>query len=525
MNIDNLPDNPEELKKIILDFYQHISLLEQKMAIFQKALFGSSSEKFKTTEKDQLTLPFLKSIDDINNQNDFTEENQQEVTVQITKRRKKKGRRRLPVNFPRIEEFIDIPEEEKICECGTLLTRIGEDVSEKIDYIPATIRILRIIRPKYACRKCEGVETSTKTVKIAPPPKQLIPKGIATASLLAHIIISKFADALPFYRQHLQFLRLGVEIPRSTMAAWAIYVANRCQPLVDLLVEDIRSGPLINMDETPLQVLKEPGKKNTTKSYMWIFIGGDPQRPSVVFQYDPSRSKDVPARLVGSDYRGYIQTDGYAGYDSLGTREGIEHLGCLVHARRKFFDVIKPLKKRKGAKIKGSTAQTVLNRIRDLYKLEKLAKEQEMSPEQIRDLRQEKAIPILDEIKILLDERISTTPPKSLLHTAISYALGQWDRLTRYTEDGILHPDNNLAENAIRPLAVGRKNWLFAGSPKGARASAIYFSLIETAKANGLEPHAYIRHLFEMIPMAETKEDLKRLLPKNFTRETLPLYS
>jgi transposase len=258
---------------------------------------------------------------------------------------------------------------------------------------------------------------------------------------------------------------------------------------------------------------------------MWIFIGGDPQRPSVVFQYDPSRSKDVPARLVGSDYRGYIQTDGYAGYDSLGTREGIEHLGCLVHARRKFFDVIKPLKKRKGAKIKGSTAQTVLNRIRDLYKLEKLAKEQEMSPEQIRDLRQEKAIPILDEIKILLDERISTTPPKSLLHTAISYALGQWDRLTRYTEDGILHPDNNLAENAIRPLAVGRKNWLFAGSPKGARASAIYFSLIETAKANGLEPHAYIRHLFEMIPMAETKEDLKRLLPKNFTRETLPLYS
>jgi transposase len=342
---------------------------------------------------------------------------------------------------------------------------------------------------------------------------------------MAHIIISKFADGLPFYRQHLQFLRLGAEIPRSTMAAWAISVAEQCKPLVDLLIQDIRSGPLINMDETPLQVLKEPGKKNTTKSYMWIFRGGDLQRPSVVFQYDPSRSKEVPTRFVGPDYRGYIQTDGYTGYDELGSREGIVHLGCLVHARRKFFEVIKPLKKKKGAKIKASTAQTVLNHIRDLYRLENLAKEQGMSPEQIRELRQEKAVPILNKIKILLDERISTTPPKSLLYKAISYALGQWDRLIRYTEDGILRPDNNLTENAIRPLAVGRKNWLFAGSPKGARASAIYFSLIETAKANGLEPYAYIRHLFEMLPAAHTKEDLQKLLPKNFTRETLPAYS
>jgi len=520
MNIDELPDDPKELKKILLDFQQHISFLEKKMLIFQKSLFGSSSEKNKQFEKDQRILPFLKNTvaSEDNNQ-------EEEVTVQVHKRRKKKGRRKLSPDIPRIEQIIDIPEEQKICECGAQLTRIGEDVSEKLDYVPAIIRIIRIIRPKYACRKCEGVEDSSGAVKIARPPEQLIPKGVATSGLMAHIVISKFADGLPFYRQHLQFLRLGAEIPRSTMAAWAISVAEQCKPLVDLLIQDIRSGPLINMDETPLQVLKEPGKKNTTKSYMWIFRGGDLQRPSVVFQYDPSRSKEVPTRFVGPDYRGYIQTDGYVGYDELGSREGIVHLGCLVHARRKFFEVIKPLKKKKGAKIKASTAQTVLNHIRDLYRLENLAKEQGMSPEQIRDLRQEKAVPILNKIKILLDERISTTPPKSLLYKAISYALGQWDRLVLYTEDGILRPDNNLTENAIRPLAVGRKNWLFAGSPNGARASAIYFSLIETAKANGLEPYAYIRHLFEMLPTAHTKEDLQKLLPKNFTRETLPAYS
>lgn len=524
METIELTNDPKVLRKIILDYQQHIIFLEKRIGLLNKALFGCSSEKIKNIIQDQLLLPFLESLKNNKDQNDSKDETQdQEETKESKKRNKKKGRRKLPSHLPRIEEVVDLLDKEKFCECGAPLIRIGEEVSEKVDYVPAIIRVIRTIRPKYACCACEGVESSSGAVKIARPPKQLIPKGLATPALLAHIVISKFADALPFYRQRLQFLRLGVEISRSTMAAWAIYVADRCKPIVELLIQNIRAGDIINMDETPLQVLKELGKKNTTKSYMWVFRGGDLQRPSVVFQYDPTRSKDVPSRVVGPDYRGYIQTDGYAGYDNLGNRDGIVHLGCLVHARRKFFDVIKPLKK--DGKINGSTAQTVLDHIQNLYRLERVAKEQDMSPAQIRDLRQEKAVPILNDIKALLDERISTTPPKSLLHKAIFYTLGQWNRLIRYTQNGILRPDNNLTENAIRPLAVGRKNWLFAGSPRGARASAIFFSLIETAKANGLEPFAYLRHLFEMIPKAEGTEDFKQLLPQNFTPETLPRYT
>ena len=523
MDTQTLPNNPEILKKVILDLHQHIIALENRIALFQKALFGPSSEKSNNLLQDQYVLPFLESVE-IDNEKDIStdKENEQNETEQSQKRRKKKGRKVLPPEITRVDDLIDLSDEEKICDCGAHLTRIGEEISEKLDYIPASLRVIRTIRPKYACRECEGAESSSKAVKIAPPPKQLIPKGVATVALMVHVLISKFADALPFYRQQAQFRRLGVDIPRSTMAAWAIYIADACKPIVDLLIEDIRSGPLINMDETPLQVLKEPGKKNTTKSYMWVFRGGDPQRPSVVFQYDPTRSKEVPLRVVGPDYCGYIQTDGYAGYEQLGKRKGIIHLGCLAHARRKFIEVVKSQGKNKTSK--GGTTQAVLKLIQKLYRIETVAEEQCMVPEQICALRQEQAVPVLDDLKILLDESGPTAPPSSLLHKAISYSLGQWPRLTRYTENGILRPDNNLIENDIRPVALGRKNWLFAGSPRGAFASAVYFTLIETAKANGLEPQAYLRHLLERLPYAESVEDLRQLLPQNFTPETLPRY-
>ena len=249
--------------------------------------------------------------------------------------RKKGGRKPLPEDLPRVEVVHDIPEEEKTCACGCKMSRIGEDVSEKLDIIPAKIQVIRHIRYKYACKQCEGVESEEGAVKTAPLPPQLIPQSISTPGLLAHILTAKFADALPFYRQEKQFSRIGVDLPRATMANWTIQAAKKCQPLIDCLLQEIRSGPLIGMDETTVQVLQEPGRSNTSKSYMWVFRGGDPDKPALIYQYHPTRSGDVPKNLVNG-YQGYIQTDGYKAYNFLDQKEGVTHIACWAHARRKF---------------------------------------------------------------------------------------------------------------------------------------------------------------------------------------------
>ena len=251
---------------------------------------------------------------------------------------------------------------------------------------------------------------------------------------------------------------------------------------------------------------------------MWVARGGIPEKPVVLFHYHPTRAGSVAAEILG-DFKGYLQTDGYSGYEALGEREGLRHLGCLAHVRRKFVEV----EKSAGKKAKGGTAHAVLDLIGKLYGVEHQAEKQKLDPGQIKALRAEKSSPILDKLKALLDARVATTPPQSLLGRAISYALKQWDRLVIYLEDGRLRPDNNLAENAIRPFAVGRKNWLFSGHPRGADASATLYSLIETAKANDLEPYHYLRHLFEHLPAATTDAQRKALLPQYLDPKNLTI--
>jgi hypothetical protein len=352
-------------------------------------------------------------------------------------------------------------------------------------------------------------------VRIAPMPPQIIPKGIATPSLLAQGITAKFVDAMPFYRQTKQFARLGVDIPRHSMSGWAMAVAKALEPLGELFQAEIRSGPVINMDETTLQVLKEPGRPDTSTSYLWLFRGGNPDRPTVVYRYDPTRSGSVPREYLG-EYKGYIQTDGYSGYQALGESDGIIHVGCMAHIRRKFMDVQKATSK----KITHGTAKEILDLIGLLYKVEHNIKE--LSPEEKVSKRREQAVPILDAIRAILDDRIDHVPPKSLLGQAMTYARNQWSRVVRYVDCGLLTPDNNAAENAIRPVALGRKNWLFAGAPKGADASAMLFSLVETAKANEIEPQAYLKFLFERFPAAHTTEDMRALMPQHVDRSLLP---
>ena len=300
-----LPDSPQELKQIIVDLQRHYEreneLLREQVRLLYARIFGKKSEKGQI-DSTTIQLPLFDMPEP------ETEPEKKEVAVPAHTRQKA-GRKKLPDNLPRVEVVHDIPEDEKVCACDHTMSRIGEDVSEKLDIIPAVIQVIRHVRPKYSCKSCEGLETEGSVVKIAPAPKQIIAKGIATAGLLAHILVAKFVDALPFYRQEKQFSRLGVEIPRATMSNWSMKVAEACSPLLTILHEQVRSGPLINIDETTVQVLNEPGRAPTTKSYMWIFRGGPPDKPALVYQYHTGRSGNVAALFL-KGYTGVVQTDG-----------------------------------------------------------------------------------------------------------------------------------------------------------------------------------------------------------------------
>jgi transposase len=513
---EKLPDDPEALKGIIVDlcarYNKDTELFLEQIRELRDKLFGRKSEKIPTgSEAVQLPLFDMPEPEKV-------EGEEAEVVEIPAHTRKKCGRKALPEDLPRVEVVHDIPENEKICGCGNELTRIGEEVSEQLDIVPARIQVIKNIRPKYACRACEGVEDSGPTVKIAPVPAQIIPKSIVTSGLLAHVLTGKFVDAMPFYRQEKQFSRLGVEISRTTMCNWAMKAAAACTPLYELLQKEVLAGYLIHIDETTVQVLDEPGRAPTQKSYMWIFQRGDPERPVLIYQYNPSRSGDVVAKFLPG-YAGAIMTDGYAGYDFLDRNPDIKHLGCWAHARRKFVDVIKAQGKNRNKT--GSADVAVNSYIGKLYKLENEAKEKKLKPDEIYRMRQEKAKPIVANFKAWLDKRMFETPPKGLLGQAMAYTLNQWHRLIGYLEDGRLPIDNNAVENSIRPFVVGRKNWLFSGTPEGAAASAMLYSLIETAKANKLEPYSYLRFIFERLPLASTAEDLQALLPWNLTMDQL----
>lgn len=299
------------------------------------------------------------------------------------------------------------------------------------------------------------------------------------------------------------------------MCKWAMQVAVTCQPLLNLLQDEVLSSHYINIDETSLQVLREPGRKAKTKSYMWIFRRGDPDRPVLIYQYHPTRSGDVVKAFLRG-FKGYVQTDGYVAYNYLDDEEDVCHIGCWAHCRRGFNDVIKA----QGKKRKIGAADEAMKYIKKLYRLEQDARKNNYSVDEIYRMRQEEAKPILGDFKKWLSKKSLQTPPKGLLGKAVSYALNQWHRLEGYIEDGNLTIDNNMAENSIRPFVIGRKNWLFSGTPEGAEASALLYSLIETAKANKLEPYAYLQHIFDRLPTAVSLEDYEALLPWNVNLET-----
>jgi len=424
--------------------------------------------------------------------------------------RKKGGRKKLPETLPRVEVVHELSDEERICpHDGATLAEIGAVTSEQLDIVPAKIQVIRHIRKQYAC-KCG------QCIKTAALPRQPIPKSMASPGLLAHIAISKYQDALPLYRQETILRRIGVDIPRVTLANWMIQVGILIQPLINLLRDRILEYDIIQMDETTVQVLKEPDKQAESKSYIWLQRGGPPDKPVVLYDYDPGRSAEVPKRLLG-DFKGYLQADAYSGYNAVVAANGLTRVGCMAHARRKFTDAIKAQGKTK----KRGEAHQGLVLIRKLYRVERQARNLKMDAPDRYAWRQKYARPVFADIRTWLEKVLPQIPPSSATGQALNYLHNEWDRLVRYLDDGRLEIDNNLAENAIRPFVIGRRNWLFSTSVKGVKASANLYSLIECAKVNGLEPYAYLRHVFTELPKAGTVEAIEALLPGDLKKEQI----
>jgi transposase len=410
-----------------------------------------------------------------------------------TPARRRPKRQLLPAHLPRIEHRHDL--EDCACGvCGQALTVIGEAIAEQLDVIPAQFFVHRHIRPQYACRTCD-------TVTAAPRPAQPIDKGLPAPGLLAQVLVAKYADHLPLYRQAVIYARQGVFIPRSTQAGWVGACEVLLEPLVERLRDHILAESYLQADETRLPVLA-PGAGQTHTGYLWVYRTG-PWSPlqAVVFDYAQGRGQTWPKGFL-EDFKGTLQIDGYAGYNAVLARDEIVEAGCWAHCRRTFYDVFKATRSRLAAE--------ALHQIGRLYQIE--ADTRDLAPEARAEARQARATLVLEDFKDWLDETLLKLPPASGLAQAIGYTLGRWPALLVYLQDGRIHIDTNPVERAIRGVALGRKNFLFAGSPSGGRRAALLYSLIETSKLSGIDPYAYLKDVLTRLPTLPAR-DLDELLP------------
>ena len=479
-----------------------IAILEEKLRLAAHQRFGAKSEKLATL--DQPSLLF--------NEAEVASVAEPAADAPAPETPRARGKRNpIDAKLPRVRVEHDIPDAQKQCPCGCALTRIGEEISEQYDIVPARAQVIQNVRFKYACRSCEGTSHDGKAVTIADVPAQPIPKSNASPGLLAHIAVAKFQDGLPLYRLSGILARSNIDVSRTTMANWMIRVGQLVTPLINLMDETQLGYDILQMDETGVQVLKEDGRAAETKSFMWVRRGGAPGQRIVLYDYAATRAASVPMRVL-QEYQGFLQSDGYAGYDAVAKREGIVHVGCLAHARRKFFEAVKAQHAVGAVGAKGLAPQGLLL-IRRIYAVDKTAREAKLTPSQRHALRMQTAKPIWDELRRWLDANLGAAPPGSLTGKAMNYLASEWPRLVRVLDDGRLELDNNLCENAIRPFVMGRKAWLFSDTPAGAEASAKLYSLIETAKANGIAPYDHLKRILAALPRAETLADIEALLP------------
>ena len=459
---------------------------EQQIGWLKRMIFGRKSERFVPTDSAQITLD-IEAPEQAVAQPEKPKEHISYEREKPASKKNKAVRTPIPDHLPRQKETIepaDIPEGSK---------KIGEEITEILEMAPGKIYVRQIIRPKYGLPQDEGVV-------IGQLPSLPIPKGNAGPSLLAHILISKYTDHLPFYRQRQQYKRMGVELSESTIGGWFSASCQLLEPLYNRLRKRVLEADYLQADETPIPVLTSQKPSATHKGYHWVYHW--PVEKLVMFDYRNSRSREGPAEIL-KDYKGALQTDGYAAYDGFENKEGFQLLACMAHARRKFID----------AKANDSErGENALAQIQQLYDIERQAREWKLNSDERKLVRQVEAAPLVKQLESWLKAQLSEVLPKSAIGQAIQYTLKLWPRLRRYIDDGRWEIDNNLIENTIRPVALGRKNYLFAGSHEAAQRAAMVYSLLGTCKLNGTEPLAWLDDVFTRLPEHPVNR-LDELLP------------
>lgn len=478
----------EQARGVVTTIFHELQQARWRVQQLEQQLYGPSSERQvdERFSKEQILLSLFPPAQPVATQ---------DVLVSASEDKPERRVRRQPV--AQVLETVSqrLEPAEKICpQCGKEKCEIGCERSERFEYVPAKIIRHEIVRPKLACPCGEA------GVSVAALPPQLIEQGQAGASLVAHVLLSKYDDHLPLYRQQQQFLRLGVTFSRQTLCDWVERGADWLAPIVREMKRELLAGDYLQADETPVRVQDPEVKGRCATGYLWVagVPGGD-----VIFEFHPGRGQEYARALLGG-FRGFLQRDGYSVYGTLPQGEaGILPVGCWSHARRKFVDA---------AQLESAAAVELVTEIRRLYLIERHARDEALKPEQRWRLRQEKAAPILAALQPRLETLREQHLPQSPLGKAIRYALGEWQPLTRYLEDGRLEIDNNLTENAIRPSAVGKKNWLFIGHPDAGWRSAVIYSVIVSCRRRGVDPWQYLRDVLQRLP-AMKQSELASILP------------
>jgi transposase len=482
----------DQARLVVTEQFQKIQQLLWQVEQLKQQIFGSSSERRVDEQfsKEQILMSLFPAPAEL--------AATQEVLLPDDKKPEPRPRRQpaaqvLETVTERIEPL------EKVCShCGKDKCEISCEKSERFEYIPAKVIRHEIIRPKFACPCGES------KVSIAPMPPSVVEQGMPGPGLLAHLLLSKYDDHLPLYRQQQQFARLGVNFPRQTLCDWIEKGALALQPIVRLMKEELLAGDYLQVDETPVKVMDPEVKGKCATGYLWVagVPGGD-----VIFEFQPGRGKEFAVKLIGN-FQGHLQRDGYSAYGSLvkDDKEGLLPVGCWAHARRKFVEA---------ADLQDASALEIVGELRKIYLIERHARDGCLDAEQRLKLRKELAAPVVAALRPRLEELREKQLPQSPLGKACRYALNEWGPLTRYLENGRLEIDNNLTENAIRPSAVGKKNWLFIGHPEAGWRSAVIYSVIVSCRRRGIDPWKYVRDVFNRLPGMQQSE-LPTLLPRNW---------
>ena len=504
--MDELQNQCALLEQQVVELTAKLNWYEEQFRISQQRRFGRSSEQ---TNPEQMQL-FNEAESEA--KPSLPEPAMEEVTYH---RRKRQGHREAQLeNLPVETIEYRLPPEEQVCSCcGEDLHEMSTEVRQELKVIPAQVSVVKHVRYVYSCRRCEREDIQTPIVT-APMPAPVLPGSLASPSAIAHIMTQKYVEGMPLYRQEQQLSRLGIELSRQTMANWMIQGAEWwLRPLYDRMHEHLLKRDILHADETTLQVLREPGRSAESTSYMWLYRTGREGPAIILYDYQTTRASKHPRRFL-SGFKGYLHVDGYARYNGL---PGITLVGCWSHARRKFDESLKALPT--GQRHVPVVAKEGLEFCNQLFAIERQL--HDAAPEERYKIRLGRSRPIMEAFLAWLKQQSPRVLPKSAFGKAISYCRNQWDKLEAFLKDGRLELDNNRSERSIKPFVIGRKNWLFSNTPRGAKASATIYSIIETAKENGLNPHSYLQFLFERLPNLDIKDQraMDALLPWS---DTLP---